>query len=184
MTEKGLNYFAYGANLHPKRLQERAPSAQLIGTGALAGHRLVFNKRSTDGSGKCTFVPGATEERVYGAVYSLSSRDKAALDDLEGLGRGYDEVTVSVPINGAEYACTTYVGSASHLDAALSSYDWYKNLVLAGVRYHCFPGEYVKAVVSIGSIADANAERRAKWERLVKLLNESLPTERRAVSRP
>ena len=60
-----LLYFAYGSNLHPTRLGDRAPSVELVGTAVLEGHALRFHKRGADGSGKCNAL--ATGSRLSDA---------------------------------------------------------------------------------------------------------------------
>ena len=57
MPEK-LYYFAYGSNLHPKRLKDpkRAPSAELVTTGTVTGYCLKWHKESSDGSSKCNII--------------------------------------------------------------------------------------------------------------------------------
>ena len=75
-----LYYFAYGSNLHPVRLLERVPSAQLVG-GMLSWsqHRLAFHKKSQDGSSKCNLVhTGEESDEVYGAIYQMDSAHKAS----------------------------------------------------------------------------------------------------------
>jgi hypothetical protein len=65
-----IHYFAYGSNLHPVRLIERVPSANLVGVIGLSKHRLAFQKRSKDGSSKCNlFQTGSASDLVYGAIY-------------------------------------------------------------------------------------------------------------------
>jgi hypothetical protein len=50
ILSKRIHYFAYGSNLHPLRLQERVPSAALLGWTHLHGWELRFDKRGrTDG---------------------------------------------------------------------------------------------------------------------------------------
>ena len=76
-----LNYLAYGSNLHPMRLLERVPSAQLIGSTEIAGFELAFHKKSKDGSGKCNLLQIDEDNRsVFGAVYRIDATEKPALD--------------------------------------------------------------------------------------------------------
>ena len=50
-------YFAYGSNMFVRRLVARTPSAVRIATAFVEGRRLVFDKVSTDGSGKMRLRP-------------------------------------------------------------------------------------------------------------------------------
>jgi len=96
MTNKFL-YFAYGSNMLTRRLRNRTPSAVAIGTGFVEGHRLTFDKVSTDGSGKCNIAPtNDPADRVYGVLFSIEIREAPNLDEAEGLGRGYRKSSVQV----------------------------------------------------------------------------------------
>lgn len=163
-------YAAYGSNLHPVRLQERVPSAELLGTGVVSGRELRFHKRSfVDGSGKCDIVPG--DGLVHVAVYDVPEDEKPLLDGFEGLGKGYRVEIVDVP---GFSPCFTYVAMDDHVDASLRPYDWYVRLVLIGCAYHGFPRDYVQAI-AIPVLDDAweldedpDAERRAAAEEVLR----------------
>ena|SRR5688572_29392321 len=160
-----IAYAAYGSNLHPFRLTTRVPSARLVGTFAFGEMRLVFHKRSDDGSGKCTLLAAPSEpDSVHFALYELDARDKGRLDELEGLHRGYLEQSLKVTVNGTMYLPSTYTASSSHLDGSLIPYDWYKEMVLLGAKYHRFPEPYVSAIEAITSARDSKRERaQSNW---------------------
>lgn len=160
-----MRYAAYGSNLHPLRLTERTTSAQLIGIGYLPDWSLCFHKRSKDDSGKCSIVAG--NGGVHFAVFELSIDDKLVLDRIEGLGSGYDETSLSIPDFGN---CVSYVAEESYLDDCLQPYDWYKELVLAGARFHDFPDHYIRAIDSLQAIFDPNPERRTRNWKTVELV--------------
>jgi len=85
-----IYYFAYGSNLHPMRLMERVPSAELIGVATHPSHRLTFHKKSNDGSSKCNmYNSGSETDLIYGAIYKLKPEHKDELDRFEGKGCGY-----------------------------------------------------------------------------------------------
>lgn len=80
-----LHYLAYGSNLHPLRLQERVPSAVVVGVVKLAGQLLTFSKRGGDGSGKCAcFDSGNAADVVYGVLYQMDASGRDVLDKVEG----------------------------------------------------------------------------------------------------
>ena len=162
---KRVLYAAYGSNLHPLRLARRVPSAQLLGTAHLPSRALEFHKRSTDGSAKCTILePG---DGVHVAVYEFLTIEKAELDDIEGVGIGYDHSSVDVPGFGR---CYTYVATSTHTDDGLRPYDWYRELVILGCYRHGFPEDYVARIESIATDPDPNDKRsRQNWE-IVQLL--------------
>lgn len=161
-------YAAYGSNLHPMRLTHRLSGARPVGTGFLADWSMRFHKRSKDESGKCSILSG--NDGVYFAIFEISRDEKLALDRIEGVGSGYDAVTLHVPSFGD---CATYIAQASHVDDALRPYDWYRELVLAGARFHGFPEDYVARIASVPAIRDPLVERGAgQWE-LIKSIGAS-----------
>lgn len=148
-------YAAFGSNLHPLRLQQRIPSARLLGTAQVDGFRLAFNKTSdVDGSGKANIVvDGAC---VFFAIYEMSASDKSILDTIEGLGRGYDEREIEC---GSFGRCMTYHANPAVIDDSLSPMDWYKEIVLLGARFHGFPDGYVATIAGVPSVTDHDDNR-------------------------
>jgi len=153
-------YAAYGSNLHPLRLVERAPSARLVTTSFLPNWSLRFHKRSKDGSGKCNILLGS--DGIHVAIFDMSVEDKLALDKIEGLGSGYSELLLEVPDIGD---CISYTAQESHIDGSLVPYDWYKELVLMGARVHGFPDNYVDQISSRPTCEDPDPDRRNnRWK--------------------
>ena len=168
-----IRYFAYGSNLHPVRLKERVSSARLMGASELQGYRLVFHKKGTDGSGKCSLLKtGSATESVHGALYELDVAHKPALDQFESRGSGYMDSLIRLSHEGRQYNCFTYFAQQSHIDESLKPYHWYKSLVLLGAQYLRFPDSYVSRVERIDSVEDPNRERRnANRELINEILN-------------
>ena len=153
-----VRYAAYGSNLHPLRLQARVGMARLLGTSVLKDTILRFHKRGNiDGSGKCNFIkhPG---ECLHLAVYELPKAAIAVLDEAEGAGFGYERSDIRLEGFGE---CMTYRAQPSHIDETLEPFTWYKALVLAGCRYHRFPGTYIEAIAATPAAADLDPDRHA-----------------------
>jgi len=164
-----IDYFAYGSNLHPLRLRERVPSAELVGVAALPGHRLVFHKKSDDGSSKCNLVNTNVEtDLIHGAIYQIDPGDKPRLDRYEG--KGYREEQVSLTIQGDEYVCFAYVAQPSHIVSGLPPYHWYKALVMLGAEYLAFPAPYLAALDAVESMEDPDPQRGQAMERLIEAI--------------
>lgn len=164
-----VHYLAYGSNLHPLRLAARVPSARVVGVVEMPGYLMAFHKRSVDGSGKCLiYTEQGDRHKMYGVLYEFDAREKANLDALEGNGKGYCEQLVQFPLNGETYTPYIYVVQSTHIDPSLVPYHWYKNLVLAGARYHGFPAEYIAAIEATPSKADTDAKRNQDNENLLK----------------
>jgi len=156
-------YLAYGSNLHPARLQVRAPAARLLGKTVLTGYELHFHKRSViDDSGKCSI--SRADKSVHAAVYELSDRDKALLDEVEGFGIGYRYEVLEI----AEFGeCFTYVATDTHVDDSLRPYSWYKELVLIGCEALQFPKSYIAAVAMVETLEDPDRQRHTEHMRIV-----------------
>ncbi|MGD9387327.1 MAG: gamma-glutamylcyclotransferase [Gammaproteobacteria bacterium] len=167
-----LYYLAYGSNLHPVRLTNRVPSAELVATVALPGYATQFHKRGQDGSAKCNLVKAGPGRLAYAAVYTLLPGEKARLDAAEGLGRGYEEAVIEVSLGGTEIPGFVYLAAATHVAPALQPYHWYKRLVTTGARHHGFPGEYVAALEAVPSVADPDPERTRRHEALLLCMSE------------
>lgn len=168
-----MHYFAYGSNLHPARLKERVPSARLIGAVELHSHQLVFNKKGTDGSGKCSLLTtGSVSQSVHGALYELDAGHKTVLDKFESKGIGYMDSLIQLQHAGRKYTCFTYFARQSHIDENLKPYHWYKKLVILGARYLQFPESYVDSIERVGSTEDPNQDRStANRELIDKIIN-------------
>lgn len=163
-----MHYLAYGSNLHPLRLTRRVPGARLVGTTELRGYRLMFQKRSVDGSAKCTLRHTSDQDDIaYAAVYSVAENEVLILDAVEGVGSGYDRQHLSVAVGLEPFAVFTYIASETHVVFDLEPYDWYKGLVLAGARHHGFPSNYIAAIAAIECKQDADTGRRTANENLL-----------------
>lgn len=163
------HYYAYGSNLHPIRLKERVPSAELVAVTDIDRHRLVFHKRSHDGSAKCNLhKTGCRSDRVYGAIYEIAPEHKSLLDRYEGRGFGYSDDKINLPHRGREYSCFAYVAQQTHIFNELKPYHWYKKLLVLGARYLQFPDSYVFAIESTESVEDPDLKRRKEQEALIK----------------
>ncbi len=154
-------YFAYGSNLCSRRLRQRTPSASVKAVGVLRAHVLRFHKVGfRDGSGKCdAFATGIATDVTWGAVFELDSCEKAWLDDVEGLGRGYVERLVRVETALGLIWATTYVASPDAIRSDIKPYSWYKNFVLAGATEHGFSRECVDAIRAVAAVEDPNVAR-------------------------
>jgi len=154
-------YFAYGSNMCIERLAARTPSARMLSTGFLRGHRLKFDKLSVDGSGKCDCQhTGSEEDRVYGVLFAIANTERPSLDKAEGVGNGYDRREVAIETDGGIVNATTYIAMRKQPD--LRPYHWYKDYVLTGARQAKLPVEYIAGIESVESIDDPKQDRAAR----------------------
>ena len=155
-----IHYFAYGSNLCLPRLRSRAPGVEAFGAATLHGFRLRWHKQGSDGSGKCSIVQSAASSAlVHGALYMMPLSAKQLLDQVEGLGQGYEETTIGVMSSRGRVTARTYVAAASHVDDSLRPYSWYRDLVVSGAFAHQFPAEYVNSLQSVRVWTDPNPAR-------------------------
>ena len=158
-------YAAYGSNLHPFRLQQRTPSAQLVGTGAIAHYALRFHKRGyRDFSGKCNLISHRNSTARV-AIYDIPASEMNLLDLAEGAGAGYDRTTLNIAGFGD---CIIYLAAAPHIDDDLRPFSWYKALVLAGCEQLAFPKNYANKIRAVESITDLERDRHRIHMKLVE----------------
>ncbi|MFW0791003.1 gamma-glutamylcyclotransferase [Gordonia sp. CPCC 205333] len=80
-------YAAYGSNMHPEQMAERAPHSPMAGTGWLHGWRLTFAGGDIGWEGSLATV---TEDRidadakVFVVLYDVTTEDEDNLDRWEG----------------------------------------------------------------------------------------------------
>jgi len=155
---KTLHYLAYGSNLHPRRLQQRVPSARVIGTVGLMGWQLKFHKRGQDASAKCNIIQtGKTADVVYGAIYAMLASEKDELDKVEGLNAGYSLAQIEIAEVGTAFF---YIAEDAFIDNDILPFDWYKELVVAGGRFHAFPETYLAQINNLNAIPDFDTARQ------------------------
>ena len=155
-----ITYFAYGSNMASHRLLQRLPKARHVEVGILTGHRLNFRKKDDAGlSAKCDIeLTDDHSDEVIGVVYEISIDDKQRLDQIEGLGAGYDEKIVQVTtLSGNILSSVTYF--AINIDHNLIPYHWYKQHVLRGAIEHGLPADYIRKIKSFESQEDADEHR-------------------------
>ena len=75
-------YAAYGSNLHPVRLRERVPSAELLGTGVLEGRELRFTSDYTD-EDRCASIVNVLKANAGEASMMARCTGKTVLHNLE-----------------------------------------------------------------------------------------------------
>ncbi len=130
--------FAYGSNMSVERMTSRVSSACFVGLAYLKNYKILFNKRSIDGSGKANLI-GSTENITWGVLYKIHEDELDELDRIEG---GYKQTAITIQQdNDDARECITY--TSSNLTNDLRAYEWYKELVLLGAKENNLPPEYI-----------------------------------------
>ncbi len=81
-------YAAYGSNLDPHRMAERAPYSPVAATGWLVGWRLTFGGEDLGWDGALSTVVEDPGHSVFVVLYDMHPLDEASLDAWEGTSLG------------------------------------------------------------------------------------------------
>lgn len=145
--------FGYGSNLCIDRLEARLGgpgAAEPIGVGYLARYDLRFHKRSQDRHGDPIASAKADAlytrragDRVWGVVFRVERSRLPLLDEAEGRGHGYRRVRRRITLGGERL--WTWVYLATEVTQGLVPYDWYRRLMLDGLRsWRGIPKQYIQ----------------------------------------
>ena len=158
-----VSYFAYGSNMLRERLLARCPGSVLRGRATLPDSRLTFDKVSKDGSGKCAFEP-SRGDAMAGVLWQVPEAELGKLDQLEGVGSGYERCEIAVQEVGGTCDALTY--RATKTKYGLLPYDWYLALVVAGAQQQGLPSAVVERLQQVRSRRDPKLQRRQRLEAL------------------
>jgi AIG2-like family len=83
-------YAAYGSNMDPQRMLQRAPHSPPAGPGWIVGWRLTFGGEDLGWDGALATVVEAEDpaSAVFVMLYDLTGADEQALDEWEGSDLG------------------------------------------------------------------------------------------------
>lgn len=154
-----IYYFAYGSNMSPARLQARVGVVELVGTGILEHYALEFRKKGRDGSGKCD-ISSVRGSRVFGGLFEIPHEGLAVLDSIEGLGFGYERLSVEVLIGRERIQAHTY--KATRIDPSAKPFSWYLRHVEEGAKALGLPEEYRARIRAIRTVRDEDTGRELK----------------------
>ncbi|MHC2514612.1 gamma-glutamylcyclotransferase (GGCT)/AIG2-like uncharacterized protein YtfP [Bradyrhizobium diazoefficiens] len=117
-------------------------------------YTLRFHKRSSNGFGECNAFPSDDNNVVVGVLFSFDPAERARLDEVEGVGDGYEHSIVTI-INekGRRQKVLAYLATPEYIDDSLKPSDEYKDQVLAGASEHGLPSEYVTRYIQPAEVA-------------------------------
>ena len=96
-------YAAYGSNMSQTQMSIRCPDSRLITAGWLPGFKLVFDSFSSKwGAAVADVEPTGDSAMVPVALYDVSMKDLAKLDDFEGYPTKYNRRTMKVLTKGGQ----------------------------------------------------------------------------------
>lgn len=103
-------YAAYGSNLDPHRMAQRAPASPVAGTGWLHGWRLTFGGEDVGWDGALATVVEDARESVFVMLYDVPTQDEDLLDAWEGTDLGlWRKIRVRVSIGDEQQLAWLYV---------------------------------------------------------------------------
>src|SRR3954454_14976092 len=77
-------YAAYGSNMDPAQMKERAPYSPMAGTGWLMGWRLTFGGEDFGWEGALSTVVEDQDSQVFVVLYDVPDHGAPQLDRWEG----------------------------------------------------------------------------------------------------
>ena len=113
-------YAAYGSNMDLGQMARRCPGANVIGKGAVRGHRLLFRGSKTGSYATIEPCEGA-ETPVL--LWEIDEFDEASLDRYEGFPTFYQKEAVAVDTAKGTVEAMAYVMDPSRPLGAPT--DWY-----------------------------------------------------------
>ncbi|MGW0518956.1 MULTISPECIES: gamma-glutamylcyclotransferase family protein [unclassified Crossiella] len=90
-------YAAYGSNMDPDQMTERAPHSPMAGTGWLVGWRMTFGGEDLGWEGALSTIVEDPGSQVFVVLYDVNSLDEDRLDRWEGAELGlYKKIRLRV----------------------------------------------------------------------------------------
>jgi len=102
-------YAAYGSNMDPRQMAERAPHSPMTGVGWLAGWRLTFGGEDLGWEGALATLVEDAGSSVFVVVYDLTPQDERRLDRWEAALGLYRKVRIRVATLDGEALSWLYV---------------------------------------------------------------------------
>lgn len=134
-----MRYFAYGSNMDPQHMANRAHSAQAVGPGRLDGFRLEFNVYSTEWEGGAANLELDPESHVWGVLWEVDQEEMSGLDAYQGHPTFFRREDVVV--EGSEGAVIAWTYRVAHQKGYIRPTDAYLHRLRSAIRVHGLPPE-------------------------------------------
>lgn len=105
MQKHSKLYIAYGSNLNLSQMQNRCPTAEIVGTAFLRNWRLMFRGKNT----AVATVEKHQGSRVPVLIWRLQPGDERSLDIYEGYPHLYRKELLRITINGKRVNAMIYI---------------------------------------------------------------------------
>lgn len=163
MKNKKLNesvpdifYIAYGSNLNLTQMEQRCPTARVIGTSEIKDYELVF--RGSRYSAVATIEP-CEGSRVPVLLWGIQLEDEKSLDRYEGYPNFYEKENMEIVLNGRTVSAMVYVMTPGH-ELGIPS-KRYKRSIEEGYMDAGFDTDFLENAVdkTIGRIENSMQEK-------------------------
>ena len=103
-------YAAYGSNLNPHHMAQRAPASPVFGIGWLQGWRITFSGEDVGWDGALATVVEDPADRVFVMLYDVPHQDEISLDAWEGTDLGlWTKIRARIHTMDGEHVAWMYV---------------------------------------------------------------------------
>ncbi len=140
-------YFAFASNMNQAQMKRWCPASRFLKTVILEGFRFVYDGFSVTWDGAVGDIVRSEAERVWGALYEITERDRLTLDAFEGYPRSYDHREVEVKDGDRNvYRAMTYLRTGRALGKPHPDYE---KIVIDGARECGLPEEYIDKALRV-----------------------------------
>lgn len=144
-------YAAYGSNLDPRQMLQRAPHSPHLGTGWLRGWRLTFGGEEIGWEGAVATLAEAPSESVFVSIYDLTRQDESNLDQWEGVTTNlYSKIRVRVDTLTGVQLCYVYV--LNSFEGGIPSKRYLEIMINAAIEAGA-PSDYLEKLKKFGEIS-------------------------------
>ena len=112
-NELGLEilYIAYGSNLNLSQMEQRCPTARVIGALEIKDYELVFRGSRYSAVGTIEPCEGSN---VPILLWGIQPEDEKSLDRYEGYPNFYEKENMEIVLNGRTVSAMVYVMTHGH----------------------------------------------------------------------
>lgn len=142
-----MKYFAYASNMNQAQMQRWCPASRFVKAVLLGGYRFVYDGFSVTWDGAVGNIVKSETEKVWGALYEITERDRLTLDAFEGYPRSYEHVEIEVrDRDGNVSQAMTYLRTGRALGKPHPDYE---RIVIDGAKECGVPEEYIDKALRV-----------------------------------
>ena len=143
-------YAAYGSNLDPRQMLQRAPHSPHLGTGWLRGWRLTFGGEEIGWEGAVATLAEDSSASVFVSIYDLTRQDESVLDEWEGVNTNlYSKIRVRVDTLNGVQLCYVYV--LNSFEGGIPSKRYLEIMINAALEAGA-PSDYIDTLRRFGEV--------------------------------